>query len=53
MINQAFINIIVIVLDINNLLRFILSIAVGVVIFVALRLKVEGKERLFKKAGYQ
>ena len=53
MINQAFINIIVIVLDINNLLRFILSIAVGVVIFVVLRLKIEGRERLFKKAGYQ
>lgn len=51
MIMQVLVNIIVITTDINNLLRFILYIAVGVVIFVLLRLKVEGRERLFKKAG--
>ena len=48
---QALVNIIVIAADINNLLRFILYIVAGVVIFVLLRLKVEGRERLFKKAG--
>jgi UDP-GlcNAc:undecaprenyl-phosphate GlcNAc-1-phosphate transferase len=51
MIMQALINIIVINTDINNLLRFILYIVAGVVIFALLRLKVEGRERLFKKAG--
>lgn len=51
MIMQVLVNIIVITTDINNLLRFILYIVVGVVIFVLLRLKVEGRERLFKKAG--
>lgn len=51
MIAQSLINIIVMTTDISNLLRFILYIAAGVVIFVLLRLKVEGKERLFKKAG--
>jgi len=51
MIMQALVNIILINTDISNLLRFILYIAVGVVIFVVLRLKVEGRERLFKRAG--
>jgi len=41
----------VITSDINNLLHFILYIVVGVVIFVLLRLGVEGRQRLFKKAG--
>gem|GEM_PF-3876716 len=51
MITQAMVNIIVITADISNLLRFILYIVSGVVIFALLRLKVEGRERLFKKAG--
>ena len=51
MITQALVNIIIITANISNLLRFILYIVAGVVIFVLLRLKVEGRERLFKKAG--
>jgi len=51
MITQALVNIIIITANISNLLRFILYIVAGVVIFVLLRLKIEGRERLFKKTG--
>ncbi|MGY3213750.1 MraY family glycosyltransferase [Mucilaginibacter sp. HD30] len=49
MITQALVNIIVITANISNLFRFILYIVAGVVIFVVLRLKIEGRERLLKK----
>ncbi|MFD0750820.1 glycosyltransferase family 4 protein [Mucilaginibacter calamicampi] len=49
MIMQALINIILITADISNLLWFILYIVIGVTIFVLLRIKMEGRDRLFKK----